>query len=70
VAPPLSVERNGDSLTLTWPECPPARLEQTENLTLPASWTSTTSQINVAGGQRIVTLSPTENLAFFRLVLE
>ena len=67
--PTLTLQRSDDSLILAWPQCPAARLEQTDNLTS-AIWTAPTNQVSFIGNQKTVTLSPTENAAFFRLVVE
>jgi hypothetical protein len=66
----LVAQRNGEALVLTWPECPGARLEQADTLTAPVSWATATNQINVVGGQKTVTLTPSDNAGFFRLALE
>ncbi len=65
----LAVHRNADAVTLTWPECPGAHLEQTDDLSVPV-WTTTTNQVSLGGGRKSVTLIPAESTAFFRLVLE
>jgi len=59
-----------NDLSLSWPECPNARLEQAENLSAPTIWAAVTNQAQSTGGQKRVTLSPTHGAAFFRLVLE
>ncbi len=70
-APPrLVAQRNGNTLTLTWPECPGARLEQAGSLSAPISWTTVTNQVSTVGGQKSVTLTPTGSAGYFRLVLE
>jgi hypothetical protein len=66
----LSVQLNGNDLTLTWPECPGARLERAGSLTVPMSWATVTNQVSTVGGQKSVTLTPTESAGFFRLALE
>jgi hypothetical protein len=66
----LSVQLNGNALTLTWPECPDARLEQAESLTSPVSWSTATNQISVVGGQKSVTRTPIGSAGYFRLVAE
>jgi hypothetical protein len=65
----LSVQRNGDALTLAWPECPGARLEWVGDLQTPG-WTTATNQVNTSEGQKITTLTPTGSAGYFRLVLE
>ncbi len=65
----LDAQSDGANLILSWPECPRARLEQTESL-LPTNWETAPNEVTVSGGRRIVTLAPTENNGFFRLVLE
>jgi hypothetical protein len=72
VVPPLLFQRTGDSLTLTWSECPPARLEQTPTLVAgaPADWTTVTNRVSVTDGQKTVTLTPVGSASFYRLVLE
>ncbi len=65
----LSGQYDGEVLTLSWPECPPARLEAAESLSA-ANWLPAPNDVTVQGGRRIVTLAPTENTGFFRLVLE
>ncbi len=66
----LGVQRNGNDLTLLWAECPPARLERAESLSLSMSWTTVTNEPAVTGGLKSVTLPPTGNTGYFRLVLE
>jgi hypothetical protein len=66
----LTAQRNGTDLTLLWPECPAAHLERAETLTSPVSWTTATNQVTTGGGQKSVTLTPTANAGYFRLVLE
>ncbi len=65
----LTAQRSGNNLILTWPECPDARLERAESLVTPMSWTTVPNAANVAGGQKSVTLTPTGNTGYFRLVL-
>ncbi len=69
-APQLSGQRNGNNLTLIWPESPSARLERAGSLTPPVSWATATNQVSVAGGKKSVTLTPTGSAGYFRLVLE
>jgi len=69
-SPQLTVLRNGADLTLSWPECPAAHLERANTLTAPASWATATNQVATGGGQKRVTLTPTANAGYFRLVLE
>jgi hypothetical protein len=64
----LLVQRSGNNLTLTWPECPDAALEQTESLLPPVHWTPVTNDVTVADGQKTVTLTPTGGAGYFRLV--
>jgi len=66
----LVAHRNGNELTLTWPECPAARLEQAGSLTVPMSWATATNQANVVGGQKSVTITPTGGAGYYRLVLD
>jgi hypothetical protein len=66
----LAVQHAGSDLTLLWPECPSARLEQAGSLTVPMSWATATNQVSTVGGQKSVTLPPTESAGFFRLVRE
>jgi hypothetical protein len=66
----LTVQRAGNDLTLLWPECPAAHLEQADTLTPPMSWTTATNQVSTANGQKSVTLTPTSSAGYFRLVLE
>jgi len=70
--PPLTAQPNGNALTLTWSECPNARLEHAESLLPPVSWSPVTNQPSIVGGQKVVTLSPNpqSQTGFFRLVLE
>jgi hypothetical protein len=69
-APQLVAQSDGHTLTLTWAECPNARLERTYSLTMPISWATATNQVSFVGGQKLVTLAPTGSASFFRLVLE
>jgi hypothetical protein len=68
--PALSYQRSGSLLTLSWPQCPPTRLEQAADLTSPLSWTPATNPVSVSGGRKTVTITPTSNSACFRLALE
>ncbi len=68
--PALSYQRSGNLLTLTWPQCPPTRLEQAADLTSPLSWAPATNQVSVSAGRKTVTITPAANSAFFRLALE
>jgi len=65
----LSVQRNGETLTLAWPECPNAHLEWTADLTSPA-WTTATNQVNGSAGQKSATLAPAGSAGYYRLVIE
>ena len=67
---PLQAQRDGGALTLSWPECPGARLERAGSLSEPVSWTTVTNPVTFAAGQKRVTLTPTGNAGFFRLVRE
>jgi len=72
-APPqLAAELSGAGLTLSWPECPGARLEQTDSVLPPANWTTVTNPISITGGWKSVTLfpPPQSGVGFFRLMLE
>ncbi len=66
----LNAQMNGGSLTLTWPECPGAHLERTDGLNSPIGWVAVTNQVDIVNGQRTVTLAPTGNAGYYRLVLE
>ena len=66
----LAMKRDGDSLTLKWPECPCTRLERTVSLTPPVNWTMVTNGISSVSGQKSLTLIPQGVTAFFRLVVE
>jgi len=63
-------QRDGGALTLTWPECPGARLERADSLSEPVSWSAVTNPVTIAAGQKRVTLAPTGNAGLFRLVRE
>jgi len=66
----LTVQRDGNDLTLLWPECPAAHLERADALTAPIGWAAATNQVTTGGGQKSVTLTPTADAGYFRLVLE
>jgi hypothetical protein len=68
----LAAQSNGNSLTLTWPACPSARLEQTDSLLPTTIWAPVTNQVSMIGDQKVVTLTPTAQSAtgFLRLVRE
>jgi hypothetical protein len=68
--PQLSAQRNGNNLTLTWPELPSSHLERAEALTSPMSWTTATNQVATGGGLKSVTITPTGNAGYYRLVLD
>jgi hypothetical protein len=66
----LSAQRNGNDLILTWPECPDAHLERADSLSQPMTWNTVTNAVSINGGQRSVTLTPTGNAGYYRLVLD
>jgi len=66
--PQLIVLRNAGDLTLIWPECPDAHLERADAFTYPMNWTTVTNQVATGGGQKSVTITPTANAGYFRLV--
>jgi len=66
----LTVQRNGNELTLLWPVCPAARLERADSLSPPAVWTTVTNPVNVANGAKTITLNPVNLAGYFRLVAE
>jgi hypothetical protein len=66
----LAVQAGANGVTLTWPECPGARLEKSSALTTPLSWTTVANGISAGNGQKSLTISPTESAGFFRLVQE
>ncbi len=63
----LMVQGSGNNLVFTWPECPNALLQRTASLATP-TWTTVTNQAAVAGGQKSLTLMPTGDVGWFRLV--
>ncbi len=67
--PPLAAQFDGNLMTLSWSECNAGRLERTDTLS-PPNWSTATNQVTVVAGQKTVTIAPTENSAFFRLVSE
>ncbi len=69
-APPLLHFWDGATLTLSWPQCPPARLEWTPSLNEPVSWTPATNPVSYQGDYKTVTVSPSDAEGYFRLVLE
>lgn len=69
-APSLIHAWDGTTLTLSWPQCPPAHLEWTASLNEPISWTPATNAVSYVGEQKTVTLTPSDSQGFFRLVLE
>jgi hypothetical protein len=69
-APQLLGQRNGDNLTLTWPEFPSAHLEGAASLTPPVSWVTVTNHVNVGDGQKSVVITPTGGAGYFRLIQE
>jgi hypothetical protein len=66
----LLAQSDGINLTLTWPECPAARLEQADSLFPTPNWAAAPNEVSVSDGQKSVTLAPAESAGFFRLVLE
>jgi hypothetical protein len=66
----LTAQRNGNDLTLAWPECPVAHLERADSLSPPMTWNTVTNEVSVVGGQNSVTLTPTGNAGYYRLVLD
>jgi hypothetical protein len=69
-APALLHTWDGATLTLLWPQCPPARLEWAPGLSDPISWTPATNPVTYIGDLKTVTLAPTNGQGFFRLVVE
>ncbi len=67
--PQLSAQRQGQNLLLTWQAEPSARLERAASLTTPG-WVTATNQVSTVAGQKSVTVMPTGNAGYFRLVLE
>lgn len=66
-APTLYITHSGTTVTVFWQNVPGWSLEQNNNLSLPAGW-STNSSWTTAGGTNSLNLtSPTGNL-FFRLI--
>ncbi len=65
----LALHQMGNTLTLTWPECPNAQLQRAGDLT-GSLWTPATNQVSINGGQKSVTLTPTGAAGYFRLVLQ
>jgi hypothetical protein len=66
----LLVQRTGDLLELSWPPCPPARLEMATNLAAPVLWQTVTNEPIASGGRKTLTLPLNTSGAFFRLVAE
>jgi len=66
----LSAQLDGNDLTLFWSECPAAHLERAESISSPMSWTTVTNEVTVTNSQKMVTLTPTGNAGYFRLVPE
>jgi len=68
----LSAQRDGNILTLAWPECPGARLERADFLSGPLAWAAATNQVSHVGGLKTVTVTPLPETGtgFFRLVHE
>lgn len=69
-APTLRHSWDGATLTLSWPQCPPAHLEWTPSLSDPISWSPATNPMSYLGDQKTVMVSPLATQGFFRLVLE
>ncbi|MDW8308677.1 MAG: SBBP repeat-containing protein, partial [Verrucomicrobiales bacterium] len=69
-APPLEHGWDGTTLTLRWPQCPPARLEWTPSLTEPITWSPATNAVSFIGDWKTVAITPSAEQGFFRLVLE
>jgi len=67
-SPWLSTRRDGEGLTLSWPDCPDAQLERADSLSAPMNWSPVTNQVITVGGKKSVTLLVTEDAGFFRLV--
>jgi hypothetical protein len=68
--PKLQMQREGSNLVLAWPDFPGAHLEWTTNLSKPMTWNTVTNQVAIAGGQKTVTISPSGNSGYCRLVLD
>jgi len=72
VASPLRLfaEFDGNSLRLSWPENPNARLERTTSLIPPVTWNVVTNVPAVGGGFKSLTLPVLGDAGYFRLVRE
>ena len=67
-APPrLLIQRNGTTLTLTWPTSPGTQLQWTPSLTPPVTWIAVTNEVTVVDGQNTITLTPTGSAGYYRL---
>jgi len=66
----LHAQGNGTDLTLTWPECPAAHLEQADELFPTPNWETAPYEVIVSEGEKSVTLTPTGSAGYYRLVLE
>jgi hypothetical protein len=66
----LNVRLDPRTMSLTWPECPEAQLQQTSSLIGPINWTAVTNQPGVVDGQKQVILTPAGSAYYFRLVQE
>jgi hypothetical protein len=66
----LRAWRLGEEIELSWPECPPARLEVATNLAAPVLWQTVTNEPATSGGRKSLSLPLNAGAAFFRLVAE
>ncbi len=68
--PQLRLQRNGNTLTLTWPVSPGAQLQQATSLTGPGNWATATNEVTIVGDQKSVTLPDGQGAGFYRLAWE
>jgi len=66
----LMAQHDGNDLILIWPECPNAHLECTDSLSQPVTWNTVTNEATVNGGLKSVTIAPTGEAGYYRLVLD
>lgn len=68
-AMPLTIEKSGTNVVLSWPLAPAGfGLQSTSDLTAPVSWTTVTNNSVITNNQNRVTISATNAAQFFRLV--
>jgi len=66
-APTLAITRSGNSVVVSWPVMAGYILQQNNNLSATAGWTTSTNSITTSNGTNSITITPPAGNLFFRL---